>query len=99
MIFVLTDCVQCVGQGIIRGLGKQGKASIGTVVGYWVIGIPISLLCVFVFDWGMAGLWVGPCLAILFNFGFYFSLILKTDWQYIADEVLEKKKKKAMELQ
>jgi hypothetical protein len=47
----------------------------------------------------MAGLWVGPCLAILFNFGFYFLLILKTDWQQIADEVLEKKKKKAMELQ
>jgi hypothetical protein len=37
----------------------------------------------------MAGLWTGPVLAILFNFGFYFSLILKTDWQQIADEVQE----------
>jgi MATE family multidrug resistance protein len=80
-----------VGQGIIRGLGKQGKASIGTVLGYWVIGIPISLLCVFIFEWGMAGLWTGPVLAILFNFGFYFSLILdklndkkeESAWVYI----------------
>ena len=47
----------------------------------------------------MAGLWVGPVLAIMFNFVFYFTLILKTDWQQIADEVQEKKKQKALELQ
>jgi Na+-driven multidrug efflux pump len=83
--YVLVDCVQCVGQGIIRGLGKQGKASIGTVVGYWVIGIPLSLIGVFGLKWGMAGLWLGPVFAISFNFCFYFSLIIRTDWQQIAD--------------
>lgn len=80
MIYVIFDCVQCVGQGIIRGLGKQGKASIGTVVGYWVIGIPLSLIGVFWLKWGMAGLWLGPVFAIAFNFLFYFSLVLRTDW-------------------
>lgn len=83
--YVILDCVQTVGQGIIRGLGKQGKASIGTVIGYWIIGIPLSCLNVFVLKWGMAGLWVGPVIAIAFNFFFYFSLVLKTDWQLIAD--------------
>jgi Na+-driven multidrug efflux pump len=83
--YVLVDCIQCVGQGIIRGLGKQGKASIGTVVGYWGIGIPLSLIGVFGLKWGMAGLWLGPVFAISFNFCFYFSLIIRTDWQQIAD--------------
>ncbi len=72
LTYVVIDCVQCVGQGMIRGLGKQGAASIGTVIGYWVIGIPISLLCVFKFDWGIVGLWLGPTLGIFFNFCYYY---------------------------
>lgn len=73
------------GQGIIRGLGKQGMASIGTVTGYWVIGIPIALLAVFKLEWGIAGLWLGPTTAIVFNFFFYFALVMRTDWQLVAD--------------
>lgn len=81
LVYVLMDCVQCVGQGMIRGLGKQGVSSIGTVIGYWFIGIPISLLCVFVLDWGIVGLWLGPTAAITFNLCFYFAMVVKTDWQ------------------
>ena len=79
------------GQGIIRGLGKQGVASIGTVIGYWVIGIPISLLAVFVFDWSIVGLWLGPTLAIAFNFFFYYGTVIRADWQAIADGVQERR--------
>jgi multidrug resistance protein, MATE family len=93
LTFVLFDCVQCVGQGIIRGLGKQGKASIGTVIGYWVIGIPLALLGVFWLKWGMAGLWLGPVVAIIFNFGFYFSLVIRTDWQEIANQSKARRQK------
>ena len=93
LIYVFIDCVQCVGQGMIRGLGKQGVASIGTVIGYWVIGIPLSLLAVFKFDWGIVGLWLGPSIAILFNFCYYFLMITRTDWQKVADEAIARRKK------
>jgi MATE family multidrug resistance protein len=86
LVYVFVDCVQCVGQGIIRGLGKQGKASIGTVTGYWLIGIPVSLLAVFQLDWGILGLWLGPALAISFNFCFYFALVTRSNWEQIAEE-------------
>ena len=72
LTYVLIDCIQCVGQGMIRGLGKQGAASIGTVIGYWVIGIPISLLAVFKFDWGIVGLWLGATIGIFLNFCYYY---------------------------
>jgi len=70
---------------MIRGLGKQGMASVGTVIGYWVIGIPFSLLAVFKLEWGIVGLWLGPTIAILFNFCYYFLMVVRTDWQKVAD--------------
>ena len=93
LIYVFFDCIQCVGQGIIRGLGKQGRASIGTVLGYWVIGIPTTLLLVFWLDLGIVGLWVGPTLAIAFNFCFYYGMVLRTDWQLVADQAQERRRK------
>jgi MATE family multidrug resistance protein len=78
--FVFFDCMQCVGTGIIRGLGRQGLASTITITGYWVIGIPISLISVFHFSWGIEGLWYGPTVAIAFNFTFYYIMVLKTNW-------------------
>lgn len=93
LLYVFFDCVQCVGQGMIRGLGKQGPASIGTVIGYWLIGIPTSLLCVFSFDMGIIGLWLGPTLAIFFNFCFYYSMVVFSDWQLVANEAKERREK------
>ena len=83
-LFVFFDCVQGVGQGIICGLGKQGIASIVPIIGYWVLGIPTSLVAVFYFDYGIVGLWTGPTVAIIFNFIFYYVIIIKTDWTLIA---------------
>ncbi len=74
------------GQGIIRGLGKQAIGSTVTITGYWILGIPISLLAVFHYNWGIVGLWVGPSVAILFNSVFYYVIIIKADWEAIAAE-------------
>ena len=84
--FVFFDCVQGVGQGIIRGLGKQGIASTVTIIGYWVLGIPISLVAVFYYNYGIIGLWTGPSVALIFNFIFYYVIIIRTDWTLIAHE-------------
>ena len=85
-IFVFFDCTQGVGQGIIRGLGKQGIASSVTIIGYWVIGIPMSLLAVFYYDAGIVGLWTGPTAAIVFNFIFYYVIIVRVNWHKICEE-------------
>lgn len=84
MLYVLFDCIQSVGMGIIRGLGRQGAASIGAVIGYWVIGVPFAWLAVFKLEWGIRGLWLGPTLAIMFNFIYFYSLVIRTDWDKVA---------------
>lgn len=93
MVYVFFDFVQSVGQGIIRGLGRQGTASFGTITGYWVIGLPISWLCVFQLGWGIPGLWLGPTLAIIFNFVFYYTLVIRADWEKIAQEAADRRAK------
>ena len=93
LTYVFFDCIQCVGQGIIRGLGKQGVSSIGTICGYWVLGIPISLGAVFWLDLGITGLWLGPTIAIIFNFCFYYGMIIRSNWQKIADASQERRLK------
>ncbi|CDW84612.1 na+-driven multidrug efflux pump [Stylonychia lemnae] len=98
-IFVFFDCVQGVGQGVIRGLGKQGEASYVTIFGYWVLGIPISIDAVFYHSGGIVGLWIGPSVAIIFNFIFYYVLILRTDWQKVCDEVQERRARDNKKLQ
>ena len=60
-------------------------ASVGTVIGYWVIGIPFSLFAVFKLEWGIVGLCLGPTLAIFFNFCYYFLMVVRTNWQKVAD--------------
>ena len=67
-------------------MGKQAIASTVTITGYWILGIPISLLAVFYYGWGIVGLWVGPTVAILFNSVFYHVLLIKADWELIAKE-------------
>jgi MATE family multidrug resistance protein len=93
-IFIFFDCLQGVGTGIIRGLGRQGLASTITITGYWIIGIPLSLASVFEFGWGIEGLWYGPTVACAFNFAFYYIMLVKTNWQEIADDVRKRKEAK-----
>lgn len=79
-LYVFVDCVQCNGHGIIAGVGKQGKGSIYTLIGYWLIGIPVCFIQVFYFKMGIIALWLGPLTALVFNSFAYYILIWKIDW-------------------
>jgi Na+-driven multidrug efflux pump len=50
------------------------------------LGIPISLVGVFYYKIGIVGLWLGPSTAIIFNFIFYYMMVIKADWEKIAEE-------------
>lgn len=56
-----------------------------------MLGIPVSLLCVFVWDSGILGLWIGPTCAVLFNTGCYMLLIKMIDWQQLIESVEERR--------
>ncbi len=58
-VFQVFDGLQVVAIGLLRGLGDTRVPMIVNVVGFWCIGIPISLWLGFVLELGAVGLWWG----------------------------------------
>ncbi|SDR32474.1 MATE family efflux transporter [Pseudovibrio sp. Tun.PSC04-5.I4] len=58
-IYMVVDGIQVVAGGVLRGLSDTRVPMVIAIVGYWVIGVPLSYVMAFVFDWGPAGIWVG----------------------------------------
>ncbi len=65
--FQLFDGTQAVGGGILRGTGDTRPAAWFNAIGYYAIGIPLSVLLAFRGEawglpglgWGLRGLWIG----------------------------------------
>ena len=90
--------MQGVSNGQISGLGLNSKAKWITSIDYWLVGIPISCVCIFKLDMSLAGLWYGPTVACMLNYYFYERIINSADWQEIVDQTrdkLQKDKEKA----
>jgi len=58
-VFQVFDGLQVVAIGLLRGLGDTRMPMIVNVVGFWCIGIPVSLWLGFGLDYGAQGLWWG----------------------------------------
>jgi MATE family multidrug resistance protein len=58
-VFQIFDGVQVVAAGILRGLGDIRVPMLINVVGFWLLGMPVSLVLAFHLDLGPVGLWWG----------------------------------------
>jgi MATE family multidrug resistance protein len=58
-VFQVFDGAQAVGAGILRGIGDTRVPLGAMLVGYWVIGVPVSAWLAFSVGLGAAGLWWG----------------------------------------
>jgi MATE family multidrug resistance protein len=58
-VFQVFDGIQVTSIGILRGLGDTKGPMIAGLLGYWVLGLPISLLLGLQLGGGPAGLWWG----------------------------------------
>ncbi|MDO8967263.1 MATE family efflux transporter [Algoriphagus sp.] len=58
-LFQLSDGVQVVGLGVLRGMEDVKVPTLVTLMAYWVLGLPLGYL--FAFEFGMAekGIWYG----------------------------------------
>lgn len=57
--YQISDGIQTVGLGVLRGLSDVKVPTYVTLVTYWGIAIPVGYLCAFIFDLGSAGVWIG----------------------------------------
>jgi len=58
-VFQIFDGLQAVGAGVLRGLGDTKVPLIAMVSGYWLIGVPVSVVLGFKTGMGPQGLWWG----------------------------------------
>lgn len=65
-IFQISDSLQVVLTGILRGLHQTKTSSIMVFIGYWVLGIPIGYYLAYYDNKGAEGLWIGLALSLTF---------------------------------
>lgn len=63
-LYQVSDGIQAVGLGILRGLTDVKIPTIVTLVSYWLIAIPVGYLLGIYLEWGAAGVWTGLCVGL-----------------------------------
>jgi MATE family multidrug resistance protein len=63
-VFQLSDGVQGVGGGVLRGAGDTKFTLYANLAGHWLIGLPIALFLAFRQRLGIVGLWWGLCVGL-----------------------------------
>ena len=64
-LFQLTDAMQVMALGLLRGIRDTKVPMIAAAVSYWLIGIPSSYVLAFNFGLGGVGLWLGLVVGLL----------------------------------
>jgi MATE family multidrug resistance protein len=63
--FQLFDGIQTVTTGALRGAGDTRTPMLCHLLGYWGLGFPLGYVLCFKLNWGVVGLWIGLCVALI----------------------------------
>ena len=77
--FQLSDGIQVVGLGVLRGIADVNLPTLFTFIAYWALALPLSYVLAFPLGYGVQGVWVGLLLgltvsALLLTVRFYRQL-------------------------
>lgn len=64
-VFQIFDGIQVVAIGILRGIGDTRTPMLVNIIGFWLLGLPVSWLLGVRWKWGPAGLWWGLVLGLM----------------------------------
>jgi multidrug resistance protein, MATE family len=87
--FQIADGVAGSCGGSLRGMGNQHLGAVVNLVSYYIIALPLGIYLAFRQDYGLAGLWVGQCVALF--------LVGILEWTIIAVCDYEKEVKKCFD--
>jgi MATE family multidrug resistance protein len=73
--FQMFDGTQAVATGVLRGIGDTRTPMMMNVIGHWVFGLPVGWALCFRYGWGVAGLWVGLSIGLIFV-----AIVLTVEW-------------------
>jgi MATE family multidrug resistance protein len=62
--FQMSDGIQVVAAGVLRGMGRTRPAAVFNFIGYWVFALPLAWWLAFERGWGLRGIWWGLVLGL-----------------------------------
>ncbi len=80
--FQIVDGLQVVGAGVLRGAGDTRAPLVVNLLGFWLIGLPISIVLGFPLGFGPQGLWWGLVAGLFAVAGF---LLVRVAWRLRGD--------------
>lgn len=76
-IFQISDSLQAIGAGLLRGIKDVKLPTILIAVAYWIIGIPSGYLLAFHFKLNAVGIWLGFIIGLTFSAVFLCARFLR----------------------
>lgn len=58
-LFQLSDGIQVVGAGVLRGISDSKVPTLICFISYWILGLPMSYILAYYFNLGPVGVWYG----------------------------------------
>ncbi|KIZ07408.1 putative transporter [Monoraphidium neglectum] len=75
------SCVAVLGN-VLRAAGRQGYGATLNILGYWCLGLPLSMFLGFRLDLGIIGFWIGLSTAAAFQAVVFATVISRFDWRH-----------------
>jgi len=76
-LFQLSDGIQAVSVGLLRGLEDVKWPTFFVLLAYWLLGLPLGYILTFTYDWGYIGIWMGLLIGLSFSALFLLFRFLK----------------------
>jgi MATE family multidrug resistance protein len=67
--FQISDGVQVVGLGVLRGMEDVKVPTLVTFFAYWALGLPLGYLLAFKLGFGESGIWIGLLIGLTLTAG------------------------------
>ncbi|XP_026047534.1 multidrug and toxin extrusion protein 1-like isoform X4 [Astatotilapia calliptera] len=87
------DGLVCVCTGIFLGTGKQKIPAVANFIGYYCIGLSLSITLTFVAKLRVLGFWLGLLVCVILQSTFYIIVIFKLNWEQITEEAVKRAQK------
>ncbi|XP_047248572.1 multidrug and toxin extrusion protein 1-like [Girardinichthys multiradiatus] len=81
--------------GIFLGTGKQKIPAVANFVGYYCIGLTLSVTLMFVAKLRVLGFWVGLLVCVILQSTFYITVIFRLNWEKLTEEAVKRAQRSA----
>jgi MATE family multidrug resistance protein len=88
-LFQIADGLNGSCGGSLRGMGRQHIGAAVNIVSYYMGALPLGIWLAF-HGWGLAGLWVGQCIALYLVGAIEWVIVAWSDWEYQVEKAFER---------